>query len=133
MGDVARGGPGIDAANEQPLASTGGEQFERIGDARGAAGEHDDAVGIAVEHDLFVGHQGDEADEAKNDGDAAEQGEPDGKRPEAPRGDSGVKAEHRRARPPRQDSLRRLLSAPMVRDHSRDSGGKLVLICSLSP
>ena len=45
---LARGGGRVDAADQQALAAAGGEQLDRVGDARGAAGEHDDAVGIAM-------------------------------------------------------------------------------------
>ena len=105
-GDVGGRGAGIDAGDEQALAAAGGEQFERVGDARRAAGQHHDAVGVAIERDFLVRQQPDEAGEAEHQRDAAEDGEPDRDRPDAPRSDGGLKAEHRRARPPRPESLR---------------------------
>ena len=50
--NLASRGAGIDAGDKQPLATAGGEQFERIADARSAAGQNHDAVGVAIERDL---------------------------------------------------------------------------------
>ena len=51
-----RGGA-VDAADQQPLAAPGRQQLDRVGDARGAAGQRHDAVGIAVERDLLGRHR----------------------------------------------------------------------------
>ena len=45
--DLVGCGRAVDAADQQALAAAGRQQLDRVGDARGAAGEHDDAVGIA--------------------------------------------------------------------------------------
>ncbi len=70
-------GRAVHAADQQALAAPGGEQLDRIRDARGAAGEHHDAVGIAVERDLRRRHVPDEPDEAaaedRHDGEHGEQ------------------------------------------------------------
>ena len=106
MGDVGGRGAGIDAGDEQAFAVAGGEELERVGDARGAAGQHDDAVGIAVERDLLARQQPNKNDEAEHKRDAAKDGKSHRKRPDPPRPDGAPKAEHRRARPSRQVSSR---------------------------
>ena len=50
----ARRGRGVDARDQEPLAAAGGQQFNRVGDARGAAGQRDDAVGEATKLLLLV-------------------------------------------------------------------------------
>ena len=52
------------AADQQALAAPGGEQLDRIRDARCTAGEDHDAVRVAVERDLGVRHVQHEPDEA---------------------------------------------------------------------
>ena len=94
-GDVAGRRAGIDAGDEQALAAAGGEQFERVGDARGAAGQHHDAVGVAIERDFLARQQPDETGEAERERQHAENGELDGHRRDAPPSDGGLKARHR--------------------------------------
>jgi len=105
-GNLAGRRAGVDPGDEQALAAAGGEQFKRVGDARGAAGQHHDSVGVAIEHDLAARQQPDESHKAEYERDAAQDGESDGNRPDAPRSDGGPKAQHRFARPPRHVSFR---------------------------
>ena len=45
---------------QQPFAVFGGQQFDRVGNARSRAGKHDDAVGLAIERYLIAGNLGGE-------------------------------------------------------------------------
>ena len=63
-GDLGRCRRAMHAADEQALAAPGGEQLDRVRDARGAAGQHHDAVGVAVERDFLARHMPDEPHEA---------------------------------------------------------------------
>ena len=57
-----RGRP-VQAADEQALAAPGRQEFERVGDARSAAGQRHDAVGIAMERNFGGRHPADEPHE----------------------------------------------------------------------
>ena len=45
-GNVVCGGGRMHARDQEPLAVAGGQQFHRVRDARGSAGQHHDAVGL---------------------------------------------------------------------------------------
>ena len=54
--DFACAGGAVHAGDQQPFAVFGGQQFDRVGNARGSAGKHHDAVGLAIERYLVAGN-----------------------------------------------------------------------------